>query len=121
MSEFDFDTWMRLARDDPEAFERRRREEIQAIISRAPEHTREKLTRLQWRIDAERARCKTPFQSALRLNQMLLDSYLGEHGLAAAIFELDTMFNGATHDFSPIPLPKRDADVLAFHPKKTAD
>jgi hypothetical protein len=119
MTDFDFDEWAKLFRDDPETFEARRLQCIENVIVSAPERMQEKLRKIQWRIDAERARCKTPYQAALRLNQMLMDSYLGEHGLAKLIFDLDAIFNDRRNDFVPIPAPKHDAAVLLLNADKT--
>jgi len=59
-AEMNFDTWSEMARDDPEAFESMRRAAIEAVIAQAPEANRERLRRLQWRIDQERRLAHSP-------------------------------------------------------------
>ena len=86
----DFDEWSKLSQSDAEAFERRRREVIDSIIAESPEHMRERLRRLQWRVDAARRRYKHPLKSCVVIFNMMWDSVYGEHGLLDAL-------NGLTH------------------------
>jgi predicted RecB family endonuclease len=71
--EFDFDQWCRLARDDPEQFERRRAAAIAQLIARATPQRQTQLWNLQARIDRERRAADTPLAAAGRLQQMLAD------------------------------------------------
>ena len=74
-TDFDFDAWMALAKEDPEAFERRRREMIDAYLDSLPEEaSRDRLQRLQWRVDRERERARTPMDAAVRLYDMMWES-----------------------------------------------
>jgi hypothetical protein len=75
----DLAEWERLAREDPPAFERRRREAIEAVIAHAPEAMRPRLRGLQFRIDLERMRAKTPLGAALRLHSMMWDKFQALH------------------------------------------
>ena len=78
----DFDSWQRLAKDDPDAFEAQRRAYIDDYISQAStEGARTRLSRLQWRIDRERELSATPMAACTRLNQLMWDSFAGERGL----------------------------------------
>ncbi len=86
--EFDLDEWMNLAKMDPEAFEERRREAIRELIDNAPEHLKKRLEGLQWRIDMERNRCKTPLEACIKLHDMLMDHFYGENGLVDTINRL---------------------------------
>ncbi len=49
--DFDVDEWQRLAREDPNEFERRRQIAIDSLIEQAPPELRERLWALQSRID----------------------------------------------------------------------
>jgi Protein of unknown function (DUF3135) len=71
----DFDEWQRLAREDPDEFERRRRTTIEALIDQAPPEHRERLRALQSRIDLERRRAKTPLEATLRLQSMMWERF----------------------------------------------
>ncbi len=83
--EFDFESWMALAQTDPEEFERRRQEEIESAIAKAPEDMRDRLRGLQWRIDMERRRCKTPLAACMRLNSLMWDFVYAENGFLATL------------------------------------
>ncbi len=85
---FDFDGWMHLAKTDPEKFEEKRAEAIESIISSAPESSQRRLRGLQWRIDMERKRCKTPLESCVRIYDMLIDYVYSEKGLLNCINQL---------------------------------
>ncbi|HUY62794.1 MAG TPA: DUF3135 domain-containing protein [Candidatus Paceibacterota bacterium] len=80
-----FEHWSKLATADPERFERERRKAIEEIIARAPEEQSERLWRLQWRIDMERARASNPLSACIRLNRMMLDHFYGPNGLVDAL------------------------------------
>lgn len=73
-SSFDFGCWMHLARTDPQAFERRRREVLDQVIRNAAPSRRRRLQGLQARIDLERQRARTPMAACLRLSSMMWDS-----------------------------------------------
>lgn len=70
---FDFDEWSELARRDPEAFDSRRRAAIEDAVSRSRDKRR--LVGLQWRIDMECQRSRTPFKSCLRISDMMWKSF----------------------------------------------
>lgn len=77
----DFDQWRLLARSDPEAFESRRREVIDAAIARAPAKRQPRLRGLQWRIDLMRRRASTPLAACITLSDMMWQAFAGSNGL----------------------------------------
>jgi hypothetical protein len=83
--EFDFDYWMALAKSDPEAFEKQKREEIGAVINRAPEELQHRLNGLQWSIDAKVKTAKNPMDACLKVYQMMMDSVYEKDGLLDAL------------------------------------
>jgi hypothetical protein len=107
---FDFDEWRRLAQADPEAFERRRREVVEALIARAPRSRQARLKGLQFRIDLERRKADSPLAAALRLQEMLA-AQLQE--LAQALERL-----GACETSRPTPPQRRSATVLPLEPRR---
>lgn len=74
MDNFDFDVWARLARTAPDEFEQRRRDAIESLISSSNNVRR--LRGLQWRIDIERKRARTPLKSCLRISTMMWDAFM---------------------------------------------
>jgi hypothetical protein len=74
--DFDWKAWSDLARNDPEAFEARRRESIAALIDSAPAEHRRRLEGLQFRIDLERTRSRHPFGACVRLSNLMWKSLL---------------------------------------------
>jgi hypothetical protein len=70
----DFDTLLRIARDDAGALERLRHSLVEETIAAAPAGSRQRLRALQWRIDAERRRAGTPLAACVRISSMLHDS-----------------------------------------------
>lgn len=107
--EFDFSAWADLARDDAAAFELRRREVVEQFIAAAPDHVRQRLQRLQWRIDAERRRHKHPLRSSAVLYGMMWDALCGSQGLLAALEALDRpQASSACHEVAA------SAQVLPF-------
>ena len=78
--QFDFDNWAQLAKDDPQAFEAKRLSVIEDLIDQAPPALRQRLRGLQWRIDMERERCKTPLQACIRISNMMWDMIYADRG-----------------------------------------
>ena len=87
-AKMDFDAWSAMARNDPEAFESMRLAAIEAAIASAPAAKRERLRRLQWRIDQERRRARTPLAACMRISRMMWRSVLGPGGLQDRFSEL---------------------------------
>jgi len=85
---FDFDEWARLARTDPSAFEARRLALIEDYLGQFPPPDQRRLRGLQFRIDMERRRARTPMAACIRLSAMMWDSLLGAHGLKTALDQL---------------------------------
>ncbi|MCB1790968.1 MAG: DUF3135 domain-containing protein [Gammaproteobacteria bacterium] len=111
-AEIDFDTWSEVARTNPEAFEAMRLKAIEDVIAGAPEHNRERLRRLQWRIDQERRLARTPMAACMRISRMMWRAVLGPNGLNDRLAELQGMFSGDAES-SPVE-PQARADVLLF-------
>ena len=89
VQEFVFDSWAQLAQQDPDEFESKRKAYIQQYIEELPLERRERMQRLQWRIDMERQRASNPMSACLRLYQMMWDSFAGELGLINTLKEPD--------------------------------
>lgn len=103
----EFEQLRNLARDDPEAFEAKRQELIEAVLARVPEGRRHRMRGLQWRIEQVRRRSGTPMAACVNLSRMMWDSVAGENGL------LDALNNGP----SARPEAAEKAPVLTFRRK----
>lgn len=84
-SSIDFDEWAALARNDPDAFEARRLALIEDYLNQFSHTEQQRLRGLQFRIDMERRRARTPMAACLRLSGMMWDSLVGEYGLMNAL------------------------------------
>ncbi len=108
----DHETLVELSEKDPEAIEKIRREATEALINRAPEVYQRRLRGLQFQIDMEVRRSKSPMESCLRVSKMMHDS-MGKlrHSLNQVTGETDICP-------SPIeesePEERRTADILEF-------
>lgn len=96
---FDFAAWSRLARADPDGFEAARRAAIEQAISIGddPDHLR----RVQWRLDAERQRARTPLKACLRISSLMWETF----------FEFQAALNRAVGHEADAP-QRREARVL---------
>ena len=70
---FDFDHWSLLARQDPAAFFAERELMINAFISSAPPEHREMLREMQRMIDGTRAEAGTPMKAVRQMMGMMAD------------------------------------------------
>ncbi len=72
---FDFNYWLKLAQDNPEAFERERQQVVDKYIGSIKEtNVQERMRCLQWKIDTERKLAKNPMDSAIRIYDMMWES-----------------------------------------------
>lgn len=110
--DFDFDQWVALAVADMEAFEAKRQAMIEAIIVSSPTYLQPRLRGLQFRIDMERRRSKTPLAACMRISEMMWDMVLGEDGLKASLEALENMLSG--QDVPAQKAPQTAAKVLSF-------
>jgi hypothetical protein len=106
--QFDRQEWERLARDDPQEFDRRRHAAVAAAIARAPERLQERLRALQCRVDLELRRAGTPLAGTLRLHALMWDQF---EAMRAAL-------NGARPPKpGPDRLQQREGKVVPFEPR----
>lgn len=71
----EFDELSKLAKENPEALENLRKDLIEQLIQGAPEQYQNRLRGLQFKIDMERRRAKTPIASCIRISQMMQESF----------------------------------------------
>jgi hypothetical protein len=81
----DWEAWVKLFRENPEAFEKERRLAIEEVIMDQPVHLRRRSRQLQWRIDAVRRRAPNSLAACVRIYDMLLDAFYGPGGLVEVL------------------------------------
>ncbi len=123
----DFDEWFdemaALAQESPKDFEKMRQELIEQTINQATPSCQEKLRKLQWRIDMERKRAKTPLGACIRIYDMLLEMVYGEGGFLDSIKMLERIAADLKYGRSvnlkkaPSQTPKK-AQIISFPGKK---
>ena len=105
--EFDFDAWVKLARENPEEFERQRQATLRATIDSAPADHRKRLEGLQFQIDMERQRSGSALGACIKLNSMMW----------AGFFRLRKELNGLVDGPHPTPVhpvAKQNAEVISM-------
>lgn len=68
-----FEYWNTLYKRDPKKFEEERKNYLSKIINESS--NKNKLMKLQWKIDMERKRCKTPLKSLIKIQDMMWESF----------------------------------------------
>lgn len=86
-SDFNFDQWASMAKQNPEQFESMRQDMIKQLIDDAPDHLKQRMEGLQWQIDQIRGRATNPMSACLRISQQMWNNVLGERGLLAALHQ----------------------------------
>ena len=123
MSHSSFEEWFTemasLARENQELFEQKRRELIAKAIEEAAPENRLRLERLQWRIDRERERAKTPLAATIRLYDMLMEMVYGEVGLLQTLETLKGLLTDLKNGKAPreVNLRSHRAKVISFPSK----
>lgn len=75
-----FDVLVDMARNDPQGLETLRRSLTNAVITAAPtEEARRRLRGLQFRIDMERRRARTPLSATIRISELMCRSLARLH------------------------------------------
>jgi len=100
----DFDSWAKLARENPQLFEIKRKIIIEQVISQAPPRRQARLRRLQWQLDQIRNTSRTPLAACLRMQRMLWEKLAGDAGLLACLQGTAT----------PRNIQRQSATVLPF-------
>ena len=70
-----FDELMIMARQQPEAFEQKRLQLIEALIASQPVDRQQNLRRLQWRIDQENRKSSSSMGRCVRLSEMMWERF----------------------------------------------
>ncbi len=86
MKSINFDQWRELAQRDPDAFERKRRQTVDALIERMPEPRQQRMRALQWRIEAVCAKSSNPVAAYMELSSMMWDSVYRQRDLLRSIY-----------------------------------
>ena len=73
-SNFNFDEWLELSKQDPKSFESRRLESIEEFINSVPEDKQHRLRCLQWKVDRVREKMATPMAACVAISDMMWDS-----------------------------------------------
>ena len=68
-----------------------RQECLEELIEQAPDHCKQRMRGLQWRIDQTRARSANPMAACLNISQMMWESITGEGGLLEALEQPDKL------------------------------
>jgi hypothetical protein len=108
---FNFEEWAALASQDPDAFEQRRKDYIETFISTQPSSKQRKLRGLQFKIDMERRRARTPMGACIKLSSMMWDSLLGPEGLMNSLQQLTKPWPHS----SSTAAARMSAQVISFH------
>jgi hypothetical protein len=111
LHDLDFDSLQRLAEEDPASFEATRQAAIEGLIQSFPMENRERMRRLQWRIDQERRLAKSPMGSCIRISRMMWRQLLGDGGLRDRLGELADSLQGGSE---PTMAGTATARVLPF-------
>ena len=98
----EFNQLLEIAKKDPEALEKYRRENIEKIIASAPVETQRRLRGLQFQIDCKRRIHRTPLASCIEISSMMMDS----------LSKLNHALNGTAH--APTQKTKFSGSVVPF-------
>ncbi|MDH5392456.1 MAG: DUF3135 domain-containing protein [Gammaproteobacteria bacterium] len=105
--EFIFDDWAKLAQSDIRAFELKRIEYIHRYLEQIPERYRQRLLKIQWRIDAERKLASSPMLACLKIYSQMWHSFCGPGGLSQHLNELVYCTHPAATSTEPVKHTKR--------------
>lgn len=114
-----FDVLLDLARNDPEGLEELRQTLTSSIIDAAPtEANRRRLRGLQFQVDMEREKAKTPLAATIRISELMCQSLADLHRTMVTSTEIElTEVIGPDFDIDlsePANVESRGARILPF-------
>jgi len=112
--EFDFDSWSKLAADDPASFEAMRQAAIEECIAKATPEQQVRLRSLQWRIEQERRQAKTPLAACMRISRMMWERLAGSGGLLEHLQAIQNGWNGRDLDSLQPAVSESRAKIVPF-------
>ncbi len=77
--EFLFDKFMKLAVEDPEAFEKLREELLRQVIENTRPQIQQRLEDMQCRIDQERSAAGSSMKGCVKIFDMMVDYFYNEY------------------------------------------
>lgn len=86
-NDFIFDEWLKLAQQDKDNFEEERKNYIQNYIDTIPEKYRDRMIRIQWRLDTERKSSKSAIESCIKMYTQMWKSFHGPDSLSSHLNE----------------------------------
>ena len=98
----EFDKLREMAKQNPEQLEKLRAELCDQLIQEAPEEHRRRLRGLQFRIDMERQRAKSPMAACIAISGMMHDSF----------DRLRQVLNEAAGNVSPTLKSEQEAEAV---------
>lgn len=101
----DFDTLLSLHKEDPQELDKVRADLTNAIFENASESSRRRLEGLQFRINMELRRARTPLAGCVKLSNMMHDS----------LMELHHTLNNPD-----IPAPTKAGKILPFYSERAS-
>jgi hypothetical protein len=112
---FDFDELAALAKNDPTAFEERRRQMIDGLFASIEARNDDpqflqRLRGLQFRIDMERQRSPTSMRALLRIYSMMWDSFVQMNDLLQRVSAPQSALP------APAAAPPLNAKIIPFKP-----
>lgn len=107
---FDVNSWIKLYKECPDTFEKKRQEMIERTISEAPESTQRRLRGLQFEIDGIRRTSSNPMSACIAISKKMFDK------LAHLKDVIDGNIDNNTHK-----IQKSTADILNFELKTTEE
>ena len=105
-----FEDWLELAKTNPEAFEAKRQEAVEAAISNAPANIQPRLRGLQWRVDRTRDLASSPVSSMMAISNMMWDNY---HYLNGLLHHLAKPAETAKPVHTATVLPFRERELVS--------
>ncbi|MEE8079348.1 MAG: DUF3135 domain-containing protein [Pseudomonadales bacterium] len=102
-----FEVLVDMARNDPNGLETLRQSLTEAVIAAASsDSTRRRLKGLQFRVDLERQRARTPLAAAIRISEMMCRSLADLH--ASMVTPLEE------REINELPLDPDHSNVIPF-------
>lgn len=113
-----FEELHQIAQNNPDALEAYRLQEIERIITKARPEIRKRLRGLQFQIDMERRRAKTPMAACLKLSTMMWDKTWQLSESQAQLSEAISGSLTTPEEITPACNKSESAEIIPFRPAR---
>ena len=120
--EFNFDSWARLYKDNPEEFERQRHAALRGVVDNAPEALKPRLEGCLFKIEMHRRKAANPLHGVILASNMMWEAFREMQARLNALASESKSDVSSVADDKPasVQTARVPAKLIALRPARSA-